>query len=111
MDSVVPLDFFQPVVHYALHLIFPGCVAYLFFRKSWKKAWLIMLATMLVDLDHLWAWPDVFMADRCSIGYHPLHTYWAIAFYFVMTIIPKLRIIGIGLLLHMLTDWQDCLWM
>ena len=70
-----------------------------------------MLCTMVVDLDHLFAYPDIFVPDRCSIGFHPLHSYWAIAVYLLMTYWPKLRIVGVGLLLHMLTDWQDCLWM
>ena len=30
-------------------------------------------ATMLVDLDHLLATP-LYNPDRCSLGFHPLHT-------------------------------------
>ena len=33
-----------------------------------------MMATMLVDLDHLFADP-IYDPDRCSIGFHPLHQY------------------------------------
>jgi hypothetical protein len=44
------LDVLQPVIHYSNHLLVPGLFAWLFFRKEWKKAWLIMLTTMLVDL-------------------------------------------------------------
>ncbi|MEN8193618.1 MAG: DUF6122 family protein, partial [Bacteroidota bacterium] len=40
-------------IHYSLHLLFPVVVAWLFYKKYWKKASLIMIATMLVDLDHL----------------------------------------------------------
>ena len=69
-----------------------------------------MLATMLVDLDHLLANP-VFDPGRCSIGFHPLHSYYAIGLYCIMALFPKLRIVATGLILHMLTDWQDCLWM
>ena len=69
-----------------------------------------MLATMLVDLDHLLAEP-LFDPTRCSIGYHPLHSYYAIGVYGIMSFIPQLRIVAIGLLFHMLTDYQDCLWM
>lgn len=99
----------QPIVHYGLHFLFPGVVAFLFFRKKWKKAWLIMIATMLVDLDHLLADP-IFDPGRCSIGFHPLHSYYAIGVYFLMVFFPKLRIVAVGLLLHMATDFQDCLW-
>jgi len=101
----------QPIVHYSLHIFLPGLVALLFFRDRWIKAWLIMLATMLVDLDHLFAYPDIFVPNRCSIGFHPLHSYYAIGIYFIMVFIPKVRIVAVGLLLHMLVDFQDCLWM
>ncbi len=105
------VEVLQPVVHYSLHLLVPGLIAYLFFREDWKKAWLIMLATMLVDLDHLFAWPDVFVPNRCSINFHPFHTYWAMGIYALMITFPPTRIAGVGLLFHMVTDWQDCLWM
>ena len=104
------LQILQSIVHYGLHLLFPGLIARIFFKKEWKKAWLIMIATMLVDLDHLLADP-IFDPERCGIGFHPLHSYPAIAVYFMMAFFPKLRIIAIGLLFHMATDFQDCLWM
>jgi len=94
-----------------MHFLAPGLLALIFFRKEWKRAWLIMIATMLVDLDHLLAYPDIFMEGRCSIGFHPLHSYYAIAGYFVLLLFPKYRIVAVGLLFHMLTDYQDCLWM
>ncbi len=99
----------KPIVHYSLHFLAPGLIALIFFRKEWKKAWIIMIATMLVDVDHLLATP-IFDPDRCSIGYHPLHSYYAIAVYFVLLFFPKTRIIAVGLLFHMFTDWQDCQW-
>ncbi len=99
----------QTLVHYTLHLLVPGLIAYIFFRKQWKKAWLIMLATMLVDLDHLFATP-IFDPGRCSINFHPLHTYWAMAVYVVLLFFKKTRIIAVGLLFHMLTDYIDCQW-
>ena len=97
-------------LHYGGHFLFPGVLAWLFFRSDWKRAWLIMIATMLVDLDHLLADP-LFDPNRCSIGFHPLHTSYAIAGYVIMLAFPRLRIIAVGLLFHMLTDWQDCWWM
>ncbi len=99
----------QFVVHYGLHFLFPGVITYVLFRDNWKKAWLIMIATMLVDLDHLLADP-IFDPGRCSVGYHVLHSYWAIACYFILLAFPKTRIIAVGLLFHMLTDTVDC-WM
>lgn len=66
---------------------------------------------MLVDLDHLLATP-IFKADRCSINFHFLHTYYAMVVYLVLLFFRKpFNIIGIGLLFHMLTDYIDCLLM
>ena len=95
-------------IHYGMHFLLPGLLAYLFFRKQWKQVWILMLATMLVDLDHLLANP-VFDANRCSINFHPLHTYYAIVLYVILFLIKKTRVIGLGLLLHLLTDFIDCL--
>lgn len=97
----------KTLTHYFLHLVFPVFIALIFYRKNWKKVYLILLATMLVDLDHLFADP-VFDPGRMSIGFHFLHSYYAIAVYFLLLLFKgNLRIIGIGLLLHMLTDFQD----
>jgi hypothetical protein len=98
------------ILHYSLHFLAPGLIAWVFFRDRWKQVWLILLATMLVDLDHLLATP-IFDPDRCSIGFHPLHTLPAMVVYAGMLVFPKTRIVGIGLLFHMLTDWIDCLGM
>jgi hypothetical protein len=97
----------QSLLHYGLHFLFPALIAWAFFRNEWKKAYLIMLATMLVDLDHLLANP-IFDPNRCSIGFHPLHSYYAIGIYCIMLVFPKSRVIAIGLLLHILTDYLDC---
>lgn len=68
-----------------------------------------MLATMLVDVDHLLATP-LFDPTRCSINFHPLHTYWAMGVYVLLLFFRKTRIIAVGLLFHMLTDFIDCQW-
>ncbi|MAP53489.1 DUF6122 family protein [Altibacter sp.] len=100
----------QTLLHYSLHFLFPGLLAWIFFRRQWQLAWAIMLATMLVDLDHLLATP-IFAEDRCSINFHPLHSYAAIGVYLVLLFFKRTRIIAVGLLLHMLTDGIDCIWM
>lgn len=98
----------QTITHYSLHLLVPALIAWVFFRKIWKQAYLIFLATMLVDLDHLFANP-IFDPNRCSIGFHPLHSYIAIGLYPILLFFKKTRIIGVGLLFHMVTDLIDCL--
>lgn len=100
--------YLREFVHYFLHIIFPAVIAYMFFRKEWKKAYLMMLATMLVDVDHVFADP-IFYPNRNSVGFHPLHSYPMIALYFLGVIFLKgnYKIIAVGLLFHMFTDFQD----
>ena len=66
-----------------------------------------MVATMLVDLDHLVANP-IYDPERCSIGFHPLHKLWFVAFYIVLCFVPKTRFVGLGLSIHMALDAIDC---
>ncbi len=103
------MEFLRFILHYGMHFLAPGIIAYLFFKQKWKKVWILFMLTMLVDLDHLIANP-IFDATRCSLNYHPLHSYYAIAIYSLLLLSPKSRIIAIGLLFHMFTDFVDCLW-
>ena len=100
----------QPILHYGLHFGLPLIVALLFFKIKWKTAYLIMLCGILIDLDHLFAQP-MFDPNRCSINFHPLHSYYAIAIYLGLAIFKKTRILGIGLIIHIIADVVDCLWM
>ena len=103
------MDILRFITHYGMHFIVPGIIAFVFFKSNWKKVWFIFILTMLIDLDHLLATP-IFEANRCSINFHPLHSYYAIGIYFLLLIPAKTRIIAIGLLFHILTDFMDCLW-
>ena len=94
-------------MHILLHFALPAAVAALLFRPEWKKAFLIMIATMLVDLDHLLATP-IYDPQRCSIGFHPLHSLWLMPIYFVLCFPKKSRYVGLGLVIHMLLDALDC---
>ena len=100
----------QPIAHYGIHFLLPLLIAMLFYKKSVWKVYLIMIATMLIDLDHLLANP-IFDPNRCSINFHPLHSYYAIGIYLLMLIPSKTRILAIGLLIHILADSVDCLFM
>jgi hypothetical protein len=94
--------------HVVLHIAVPGLVAALLLRPRWIRAWVVMLATMIVDLDHLFATP-VYDPGRCSIGFHPLHTALPIAAYAVLGAYRPTRLVGVGLLIHMTLDGIDCL--
>lgn len=70
----------------------------------------MMLLAWIIDCDHLWADP-IFDPDRCSIGFHTFHTYWAMAVYVLFLFVKPLRFFGIGALLHVAVDAVDCLMM
>ena len=95
------------MLHIALHFVFPAILTSVFFRKSWKISYCLMIATMLVDIDHIFATP-LYDPARCSIGFHPLHQLWLIVVYGALSFIPKTRIVGIGLSVHMALDAVDC---
>lgn len=112
------------MIHLSLHFIVPLGIALIFYKAYWKSTLLILLLTMLVDLDHLLADP-IYDPDRCSIGFHPLHTWPFMLLYFGLFILPLaikntdrseislnkyqiLHITGLGLLIHMALDWLDC---
>ena len=95
-------------LHILLHFVIPGAAAGLGYRDKWMSSWLVMMSAMLIDLDHLLADP-IFDPNRCSIGFHPLHSMTAIILYALLLWIPKLRILGIGLLIHVGLDALDCM--
>ncbi len=100
----------QPFVHYGIHFILPLLVAYFFFKKIWIKVYVIMVLGLLIDFDHILANP-IFDPNRCSINFHPLHSYYAIVVYLILTFIKKTRLIGLGLIIHIIADYADCLMM
>ncbi|APY10507.1 hypothetical protein BWZ22_04305 [Seonamhaeicola sp. S2-3] len=100
----------QNIAHYGCHFLMPLLVAFIWFRANWKMAYLIMIAGMLIDLDHLLATP-VFDPNRCSIGFHPLHSSFAILFYLFLLIPKKSRLVALGLVIHIIADVVDCSFM
>ena len=95
------------MLHISLHFLVPALLAGLFCRARWRHAYLLLIATMAVDIDHLWAGP-IYDSDRCSIGFHLLHQPWFITLYLALALIPKTRLIGVGCLVHMALDGLDC---
>jgi hypothetical protein len=94
-------------IHYSFHFIFPAIIAYTFFKLNWKRVYLLFIAAIFIDIDHLLASP-IFDPNRCSINFHPLHSIYAILFYIGLTSWKKTRVVGIALLLHILADTIDC---
>jgi hypothetical protein len=100
---------FRPILHLGLHIIVPGTMARLLFPDRWKTAWLLMLSAMMIDLDHVLANP-IYDPNRCGINFHPLHSIPAIIVYAVVAAISGTRIVGYGLLIHIILDGLDCVW-
>ena len=113
------------MVHIALHVMVPLLAALAFYRSRWRRATVIMIATMIVDVDHVLATP-IYDPNRCSIGVHPLHTTPALVIYAALFGLPlimeretdnkdvrpsvsMLHLVGLGLLIHMALDGIDCL--
>ncbi|PQJ79041.1 DUF6122 family protein [Polaribacter porphyrae] len=94
-------------IHYSLHFLVPLIIAYLFFKDKWKKIYIIFLLSMLIDLDHLLANP-IFDPNRCSVNFHPLHSYIAVVIYCLGLFFKKTRTLCIALLFHIITDLIDC---
>ena len=107
-----------------MHVVVPVLFALGLYRPRWRSALLLMLATMLVDADHLLADP-IYAPERCSIGFHPLHRAPAIVLYAFMFALPlvlrrtaaerrsseplrAVHLVGLGLLIHMALDAIDC---
>ena len=95
-------------LHLLLHVVVPLAVALVFRRARWTSAFAWMMAGMAIDLDHLLADP-VYAPNRCSLGFHPLHTVPAIAVYAGLVLPRRTRWLGVGLLIHIVLDGVDCL--
>lgn len=95
-------------LHLVLHALIPALLAWLLFRERfvWAACWL--LAGWAIDIDHLLATP-IYSAGRCSLGFHPLHTIPAIVLYATLMVAKPLRLLGLGLLIHIALDGIDCL--
>ena len=90
----------RTIVHMILHFLVPFMVAKTAWKENWLFLFIIMVLTIAVDFDHLLADP-IFDPNRCGLGFHPLHSWPAIAVYLVAIFSPRLRIVTLGLLIHM----------
>ena len=97
------------ILHYGGHWVAPLAFARLFAPGRWIPFAAVMLVANLIDLDHLLADP-IFDPNRCSIGFHPLHTFPAALAYGAMLLVPRwwVRAFALGALWHLAVDWGDC---
>ena len=99
-----------PIIHYGFHFLMPFAIARLVFgRERWLVAAVLMIAANIIDADHLLATP-IFDPNRCSIGFHPLHSWPAAVGYGLALLVPswKVRAFALGCLWHLATDSLDC---
>ena len=102
------VSYSQKIIHLSGHTILPIAISYAGYGSSWKSAAKIMIASNLVDVDHLLAKP-IYNPDRCSIESHPLHSLPMIGLYSAMLFNKETQEWGIGLLTHMAVDYVDCI--
>lgn len=100
----------QFIAHYGCHVFLPLIVTLIWYKPQWLMAYFIMLAGFLIDIDHVLATP-MFSPNRCSINFHPLHSYYAIGLYVLLLFPKKTRLIGLGLVIHIIADFIDCSFM
>ena len=95
------------MLHIFLHFLIPLILALVVYRRRWFKSFMLLLAGLLIDLDHLLATP-IYDPNRCSVGFHPLHTEIPIALYCLALLHPKTRLLALGLCIHIILDAIDC---
>ena len=98
------------MLHALIHLLAVAILWFYFTGRypSKLRVTLFLGAGFLIDLDHLLANP-IYDPNRCSIGFHPLHSPIAMVAYGIGLMFPKTRILSAGLLVHLLVDALDCI--
>ncbi len=101
------------LIHLASNFIIVG-ITYLFSKYitkkefNWKKASTLLILSNLIDIDHLLATP-IFDPARCSINFHPLHSWYMFPVYFAGLFFKKYTFLFIGILMHLVLDYIECI--
>lgn len=74
---------------------------------NWKFATILLFSSNLMDLDHLLASP-IYDPLRCSINFHPLHSWYMFPIYAIGLFLKKYSFLFIGTILHLALDYADC---
>lgn len=110
---MIDFEWIRMPVHMSLHIVAPAVFALAISRFTTLKfgrTFLLLMVGLIIDIDHLLATP-VFDPGRCSVGFHPLHT-WPATLAYVALLLPRpTRLIAVGLLIHIGLDVSDCAWM
>ena len=76
-------------------------------KSTLLKIFLVLALSNLIDMDHLLASP-IYDPTRCSINFHPLHSWYFFPAYLLGLFFPKTRIFCMGIALHLGVDAIDC---
>ena len=85
-------------------------VAKICWKENWVRPFIIIVLTVAIDLDNLLTDP-IFDPSHCSLGFHTFHSWPSILVYLAGLLTPLLGIVASGLLIHMVLDGIECLWM
>jgi hypothetical protein len=96
------------LIHIASNIILSG-ILYLFFPLQIITILTQQILSNLIDLDHLFKRP-IYDKNRCSINFHYLHKTWLIPIYCI-GLFTNLKWFFLGILLHLLLDYIECLTM
>ena len=84
-------------------------VIHFFDRKTdIKRIFILVISSNLIDWDHLLANP-IYDPNRCSINFHPLHSWYMFPIYFLGSLWKNYRYLFFGVILHLVLDGIDCL--
>ena len=100
------------IVHFASNALLLGFI-YFFdvaSREDFRVIALCVFASNLIDVDHLLASP-VYDPSRCSINFHPLHSWYFFPVYVALLFVHsrRVRYFVAGVFLHLALDWLWCL--
>jgi len=77
-------------------------------KSNLKYIFLLVFSSQLIDLDHLLANP-IYDPLRCSINFHPLHSWYMFPLYFIMSIWSKYKYLFWAIIMHLILDSLDCI--
>ena len=62
------------MLHILLHFTVPALLTLCVKTRPWWQVYGLLMLGMVIDIDHLLASP-IYAPLRCSMGFHPLHTF------------------------------------
>ena len=96
------------LIHIISGVILSFIINYFDKKRNFKEILILIISSNFIDLDHLLANP-IYDQYRCSINFHPLHNLYMLPLYIIGIFWKKYSYFFIGIMLHLMLDWADCL--